>query len=45
MEDIIKEYIETGCSIQYLSKKYHKAPIRISNAIKNAGYFVINKQN
>ena len=45
MEQIIKEYIETGCSIQFLKRKYGIPPMKISNAIKAAGYDVINKQN
>ena len=45
MEQIIKEYIETGCSIQFLKRKYGVSPMKISNAIKAAGYEVINKQN
>lgn len=45
MEKIIKEYIETGCSIQHLKRKYGIPPMKISNAIKAAGYEVINKQN
>lgn len=45
MNDIVKEYIETNCSIQFLSKKYKKDAMTISRAIKRNGYQVINKQN
>lgn len=45
MEKIIKEYIETRCSIQSLSKKYKKDAMTISRAIKKAGFDVINRQN
>lgn len=45
MEKIVTEYVNTGCSIQYLSKKYQKTPMTISKAITNAGYSVINRQN
>ena len=45
MENIIKEYIETKCSIQFLSKKYGKDAMTISRAIKKAGFEVVNRQN
>lgn len=45
MDNIVKEYIETNCSIQFLSKKYKKDAMAISRAIKRNGYQVINKQN
>lgn len=45
MEDIVKEYIDTKCSIQFLAKKYKKDAMAISRAIKKAGYEVVNRQN
>ena len=45
MEDIVKEYIDTKCSVQFLAKKYKKDAMAISRAIKKAGYEVVNRQN
>lgn len=45
MEKIIKEYIDTKCSIQFLAKKYKKDAMTISRAIKKAGYEIVNRQN